>query len=75
MLAICKEVKYLEQFFRLFLSIAFSFLILALFAMLFLKPGSPSFIVNMIGIAMLVLFIVLLSVFMRKALSRVREEV
>jgi len=68
-------VKSLEQFFRLFLSIAFSFLILALFAMLFLKPGSPSFIVNLIGIAMLVLFIVLLSVFMKRILSRAGEEV
>jgi len=68
-------VKSLEQFFRLFLSVAFSFLILALFAMLFLKPGSPSFIVNLVGIAMLVLFIILLSVFMRRTLSRSEEEI
>ncbi|HIP56717.1 MAG TPA: hypothetical protein EYH02_01395 [Ignisphaera aggregans] len=65
----------MEQFFRLFLSVAFSFLILALFAMLFLKPGSPSFIVNLVGIAMLVLFIILLSVFMRRTLSRSEEKI
>ncbi|NPA05497.1 MAG: hypothetical protein GXO09_05330 [Crenarchaeota archaeon] len=53
---------------RYTLVIAFSFLVLALIALPFLKPGSPSFVADVVGIIMLVALIVAASIVIRRVL-------
>jgi uncharacterized membrane protein len=58
-----------EEFIRAYLTAALSFLALALLALPFLKKNSPSFIVDLLGIAMLLAFIVLLLIYGRKIIA------
>ncbi len=53
---------------RYTLVIAFSFLVLALIALPFLRPGSPSFVADVVGIVMLVALILAASVLVRRVL-------
>jgi len=46
--------------YRALLNVSLSFLVLALIALLLLEPGSPSFIVDLFGIALLLAFITML---------------
>ena len=50
----------MNPLYRLYLSIAFAFLILSIIILPYLKPGSPSFIVNILGITLLLTFILML---------------
>lgn len=50
----------LLSLYRALLNVSLSFLVLALIALLLLEPGSPSFIVDLLGIALLLAFITML---------------
>ncbi len=56
----------MENIYKLYLIIALSFLVLSLIALPYLKPGSPSFIVNLLGMMLLLLFIIMLLILTRR---------
>ena len=59
----------MEEYVKAYLSIALSFLVLALIALPFLEKGSPSFIADVAGIVLLLIFIALLLAYGRRFLS------
>ncbi len=59
----------MEEYVKAYLSIALSFLVLALIALPFLEKGSPSFVADVVGILLLLVFIALLLVYGRRFLS------
>ncbi len=58
----------MREFYKAYLTLALTLLILALIALPFLKPGSPSFIVNVVAIILLLAFILLVIIVIRRAL-------
>jgi len=59
----------MRELYRAYLNLALTLLILTLIALPFLKPGSPSFIVNIIAMILLIVFILSLIVVIRKTLG------
>ncbi|HDD26509.1 MAG TPA: hypothetical protein ENF75_05430 [Acidilobales archaeon] len=62
MLAIRKEVILLHPLvYKTLLAIALTFLVLAVFAFIYLRPENPPFIVNIVGTLLLIVFILLIT--------------
>lgn len=59
----------MEEFVRAYLAVALSFLVLAVIALPFLRPGSPSFVADLVGIVMLIVFITVLTIYARRHIS------
>ncbi len=59
----------MEEYLRGYLAVALSFLVLALLALPFLERGSPSFIADLLGIALLAVFIALILAYGRRMLA------
>lgn len=59
----------MEEYVKAYLSLALSFLVLGLIALPFLEKDSPSFVADVAGILLLLVFIALLLAYGRRFLS------
>ncbi|WFO75156.1 hypothetical protein J4526_08795 [Desulfurococcaceae archaeon MEX13E-LK6-19] len=51
-----------SKMYKLLLSIALTFLFLDIFSLLFLKPGTASFVACIIGVILLIIFIIIITI-------------
>jgi len=60
----------MRELYKAYLTLALTLLILTLIALPFLKPGSPSFIVDIMAMILLIIFILSLIIVIKKTLRQ-----